>query len=81
MQINSINAEIRNLRSLLVHDRMHNDDELDALIGKDNKKFSEMIEKSLCRLFVHGEGKRGENDKWVLPWCIDQWRALASRRK
>ena len=47
----------------------------------NNALYLETIEKSMCRLFVYGDGKKGQTDLILLPWCIDKWRKFVRERK
>ena len=35
----------------------------------------------LCRLYCYGQGRRGETDTWLLPYCLDRWRKYLQARK
>jgi hypothetical protein len=57
------------------------DNEIDAILQENENKYKNAIDKSLCRLFLFGEGNRGENDEWLKPYCLNIWKALVIRNK
>ena len=57
------------------------DKDLDEKLNKNEDDYENKINKSLIRLKFFGEGNRKENDKWLLPYCFDQWKLWKKKRQ
>ena len=75
MEVAKINQDVTNLR-LMLKDKMiyPTDAELDAILGKNEERYKNLVDKSVCRLFLFGEGMRGENNEWLKPYCLNLWK-------
>ena len=47
----------------------------------DNGCYRSLAEKTLCRVIVHRDGERRQNDHWTIPYCIDRLKRHTRLRK
>jgi hypothetical protein len=69
--------EVHNLKLLLVKDGF-TDEEIKKIIGEDDKRYKNYMEKSLCRLYCHGE--KGRSALYLVPWCFDKIKQFKKER-
>ena len=58
-----------------------NEDEIKAMLDKDEDAYKNKVEKSFCRMFIYGDGIRGENDDWLKAYCLDQLKKYTKKRR
>ena len=51
------------------------------ILQLNEQKYLVETEKSLCRLFACADGRAGENDTYLLPWCLDKWKQYIRERR
>ena len=68
------------LRGMLEKDG-YTEEEVEKIVAMDNKRYRDLTERALCRLFTYGEGRAGQSNLFLLPWCIDKWRQYVKERK
>lgn len=57
------------------------DDQIQDLLDKNEAAYRNKVEKSFCRMFIYGDGIRGENDDWLKAYCLDILKKFAKKRK
>lgn len=57
------------------------DKSLDEKLERNEEEYKQKVNRARIRLQLFGEGNRRENDKWLLPYCFDQWRIWKEKRK
>lgn len=77
----NISADVENLKRMLLENKVCTKDELKKLLSRDNRRYRKVVEKTLCRMLVHGDAVQGENVEWIKPWCLDKWKQLVKERK
>ena len=71
LQVEEIEKEIYNLKLMLKDKMIFNDDEIKSMLDKSEAAYRNKVEKSFCRMFIYGDGIRGENDDWLKAYCLD----------
>ena len=75
LEVVKINQDVKNL-ALMLKDKMilPTDKEINNLLDQNEARYKNLIDKSFSRLFLFGEGNRGENYEWLKPYCLDLWK-------
>ena len=48
-------ADVENLKRMLEEKKIFNKDEMKRVLARDNRKYRKAVEKTLCRMLVHGD--------------------------
>ena len=74
-------AEIKALEAMIKDKMILDDKHIKEILAENEEKYKAAVTKTLGRFKLFSQGINGENNNWILPYCIDKWKLWVGERK